>query len=207
MKINNSTTGMIRHEGGLSHLGGYFFEGDIATTYPTMWSFLIKNLKIQNMLDVGCGRGFTMQHFKNMNVNVTGIEGCPVAVEHSLLKENVIHWDFTAGSPVIQNGFDLVYCVEVVEHIEEQYKENFLKCFDKGKYIVLTHAGPGQGGHHHVNCQPAHYWIEEIEKRGFIYDSMYTKQLKQFAKADRLIFCPDFDGNHFEHRGLFFKKT
>jgi cyclopropane fatty-acyl-phospholipid synthase-like methyltransferase len=206
MLINEHTTGMIRHEGKLGHLGGYFFEGDIATTYPTLWSFLIKNLNLKSVLDIGCGRGFTLQHFKNMGVDVTGIEGCPLAIEHSLLKDNIKHHDFTLGVPILNREFDLVYCVEVVEHIEEQYKENFLKCFDLGKYILMTHAGPGQGGHHHVNCQPAEYWISEIEKRGYIYNSTYTRTLKQFAKADRLIFCPDFDGNHFEHRGLFFQR-
>ena len=31
----------------------------------------------------------------------------------------------------------------------------------------MTHALPGQGGYHHVNCQPASYWVQRIEALGY----------------------------------------
>ena len=31
----------------------------------------------------------------------------------------------------------------------------------------MTHAVPGQAGHHHVNCQPSDYWIDLIAQRGY----------------------------------------
>jgi len=189
------------------HLGGYMHDGDPATTFPTMWKFLVNDKKIKSVLDVGCGRGHALKIFQDQGCRILGIEGCRDAVETSIVPGRVKCFDFTYQKVVPQKDFDLVISVEFVEHVEEKYKENFLACFDKGKYIAMTFAGPGQGGHHHVNCQPAEYWIEEIEKRGFMYNEKYTKILKDKALEDRFTYCPTFDGNHFEHRGLFFEKN
>lgn len=189
-----------------SHLGPLHFDGDPATTFPNMWEFLVKDKKIKSVLDVGCGRGHALKVFQDLNCKILGIEGFPESVEKSIVPGRVKCYDFTRHKVKPQINFDLVISIEFVEHVEEIYKENFLTCFDTGKYIAMTFAAPGQGGHHHVNEQPAEYWIKEIEKRGYLYDNEYTKILKDKALSDRLQFCPTFDGNHFEHRGLFFRK-
>jgi len=59
-----------------------------------------------------------------------------------------IQHDLTKGAVFAR--VDLVLCQEVVEHIEEKYLENLLDSFATGKYVLMTHAVPGQGGHHHV---------------------------------------------------------
>jgi len=188
------------------YLGGSMYEGDPATAFPTLWEFLVKDKNIKTVLDVGCGRGHALKIFQDLGCKVTGIEGDIEAVNTALVPGRIKCYDFTYQKVVPQKDFDLVISVEFVEHVEEKFKENFLTCFDKGKFIAMTFAGPGQGGHHHVNCQPAEYWIKEIEKRGFIYNDQYTKILKDKAISDRFNFCPTFDGNHFEHRGLFFER-
>jgi hypothetical protein len=37
---------------------------------------------------------------------------------------------------------------------------------------------PGQGGHHHVNCQPPEYWIGVLAGAGFRHDPELTRQAK-----------------------------
>jgi hypothetical protein len=40
----------------------------------------------------------------------------------------------------------------------------------------MTHALQGQEGYHHVNCQPASYWIALMGQRGFsvaLYNDNY----------------------------------
>jgi cyclopropane fatty-acyl-phospholipid synthase-like methyltransferase len=195
--------GMITHEG---HLGGFIYEGDIATDYPFMYEFLVKDLKISSVLDVGCGRGFALKRFQDLGCKVLGIDGSPTAIQSSIIPERTRQIDFTVSQVLPEKKYDLVFSVEFVEHVEEQYMKNYLPCFDSGKYIVMTFAGPNQPGHHHVNCQPIDYWINTFQQRGFTYDEEYTNILKEKAKTDRMHFCPQFDGNHFEHRGLFFRK-
>lgn len=195
---------VITNEG---HLGGYLYNGDPATTYPEMWRFLINDLKINSVLEIGCGRGYALLEFQKLGCKVLGIDGSPSAIRDNLVPDRVKEIDFTKIKAEPQQKYDLVYSVEFVEHVEDSCKENFLTCFDAGKYIIMTFADVGQGGHHHVNCRPANYWIETIENRGYKFDQNYTNILKEKAKKDRLVHCPDFDGNHFEHRGLFFRRN
>ena len=195
--------GMVVNEG---HLGGFIYEGDVATTFKQMWEFLVDDLKIKSVLEVGCGRGFALKEFQNLGCHTLGIDGSPTAIQNSLTPDRVRQYDFNYQKIVPSRKYDLIYSVEFVEHVEEKFMENFLTCFDSGKFIVMTYAAPGQGGHHHVNCQPKEYWIDIMENRGFTYDDKYTNILKEKAKLDRMVNCPTFDGNHFEHRGLFFKK-
>ena len=39
------------------HLGGYIVGGDAATSYPDLWSWLVKDYGVESVLDVGCGEG------------------------------------------------------------------------------------------------------------------------------------------------------
>ena len=44
---------------------------------------------------------------------------------------------------------------------------NFIETFKKAKYVIFTHAVPGQAGHHHVNCQNTDYWVGVMNAHGF----------------------------------------
>lgn len=79
---------------------------------------------------------------------------------------------------------DLVWCQEVVEHIEETYVSNLIESLACGRTIVMTHAAPGQPGHHHVNCQPPEYWIEKVTARGYDYFEDDTKRVRMLASMD-----------------------
>lgn len=78
--------------------------------------------------------------------------------------------------------FDAVLSKEVGEHIpkigEAAYMDNLVRLAKPhGGRIIMTWAHPGQGGNGHINCQPKSYIIEEMEKRGVIFDKMVTKWL------------------------------
>ncbi len=175
------------------HLGGYTIGGNIATFYPRLWSWIVKNLEVKSVLDVGCGEGQTIDYFKKIGCEVLGIDGSKSAIKNNLLPNDVVLCDYTQKSYVPQKEYDLVWSCEFVEHVEEKYKENFLKTFQSAKkYIFITHAIPGQKGWHHVNCQKKEYWVKEIEKMGFRNDLLLTK-------IARGISC-----DHFHKKGLVF---
>jgi hypothetical protein len=79
---------------------------------------------------------------------------------------------------------DLVHCQEVAEHIEEQYLENLMASMLCGKIILMTHAMPGQVGHHHVNLQPPEYWIQHFESRGGTLLAEDTRRVRALAEKD-----------------------
>ena len=185
------------------HLGGFIIEGDPATFTPNLWKFLCENFEVKSVVDVGCGMGYAVKEFKKHCNNVLGIDGSKFVIENSDVKDSILHFDFCNGSPDIK-PYDLCWSCEFVEHVDERYLDNFLKIFCSSKYLAITYAGPGQSGHHHVNCQPAEYWIEKMEQRGMVYSEQATNILKQEAEKDGLIYNPRFRDNHFFNRGLFF---
>jgi hypothetical protein len=89
---------------------------------------------------------------------------------------------------------DIVWSCEFVEHVEEKYVDNFLAVFGRAtKAVLMTHATPGQAGHHHVNCQPADYWIERMQARGFFLEETLTEMSRSLALY-----------THWERSGLVF---
>lgn len=194
-----------------NHLGGYIKNGDNGTYYPLLWSFLVSNYEIKSVLDIGCGRGYSAAYFKSLNCEVVGVDGSIQAKYTSLIPDNFILNDYTISScSKLERNFDLCWCSEFIEHVEEKFMKNFLVDFNRCKYIAVTYAVPGQVGYHHVNCQPKEYWISKIENEGYKFLEEDTEILKKWVEADRDIqaHLPDkYLGLHFIERGLFFKKT
>lgn len=73
--------------------------------------------------------------------------------------------------------FDLVESLEVAEHLEKQYAENFVELLTKFSDIILFSAAiPYQGGTNHFNEQPPQYWAEIFKKFDFVcFDILRTE--------------------------------
>lgn len=110
-----------------------FFERFIAT---------IKFTKINSVLDVGCGEGFTMKKLKNAKIGKSweGIEYLDRAIEigkkiHPDLK--IIQGDIYS-LPYKVKLFDLVVCTEVLEHLEYPKKALLELMRVSKKYVLLS---------------------------------------------------------------------
>ena len=200
------------------HLGGFvaaderYPNGDPMTYTPEVWEYLLQRYRPSFVCDVGCGEGHAVKWFNDrMNkiaqseegkdwpdglLIAVGIEGCAEAIEKKVHK-NVRQYDFTVGPiPLEIGGFGLVWSCEFVEHVESKYMDNFLNLFDRSDVVAMTHAFPGQPGHHHVNCQPAEYWIDVMKARGFTLNHIATAEARAVA-----------DESHWKRSGLVFEKV
>jgi cyclopropane fatty-acyl-phospholipid synthase-like methyltransferase len=173
-------------------LGGNMRHGDILTWTPLLWTFLIHRYGVQSMLDVGCGEGHSVLFFHRNGVRAHGIDG---------LRTNVLR----AVTPIALHDIltgpyfmpvDLVWSCEVAEHIDPAKVDNYLDTLANGRVIAMTHALPGQGGHHHVNCQPKEYWIEHITRRGYVL-SEDNERIIEISKKD-------LTWNYFSKSGMIF---
>lgn len=150
------------------HLGGFVNGGDPRCHYPEMWDKLIKDFGIKSVIDIGCGQGQALEHFKNKGVEGLGIDGSKLVLDNAVFEPIIIH-DYTSGPYIPEKIYDLAWCCEFVEHIEEQHAGNFIATFQKAKLVAMSHALPGQGGYHHVNENTDEYWIKKMEDAGFLF--------------------------------------
>ena len=189
------------------HLGGYIRSspvpapsgllvehGDPATYTPALWRWAHDTLGIRSVLDVGCGEGHCARFFRDLGCHVLGVDGSREAKRSSRIRDvHVVH-DFVEGPYLPEHRFDLVWCCEFVEHVEEQHCDNFLATFRASRrFVLLTHALPGQRGWHHVNCRPQRYWVDKLATIGFEFDPELTAESRRVAEP-----------GHYRDHGLVF---
>ena len=172
-----------------SHLGGS--EGETHTDEGAL-KFIIGATGARSMLDVGCGPGGMVHLGKQLGLDSFGVDG------DNTLNRTVpvfIH-DFTTGPVGLKRTFDLCWSVEFVEHVEERFMNNYIQAFQQCKFVMMTHAFPGQGGHHHVNEQPTSYWIDKMTEAGFIFEPKMTDAIRRASTMKQFFI---------RQHGLFFK--
>ena len=122
------------------HLGGYIRSrkrkrsasgwrehGDPATWTPQLWLWAYERLGVRSLLDIGCGEGHSTKFFKDLGCDVLGIDGSLQAKRDSVIPDfHVIH-DFANGPFLVHKPFDLVWCCEFVEHVEERFSNELRK--------------------------------------------------------------------------------
>lgn len=177
------------------HLGGH---NGVTHLDEGALRWAIATLKIESMLDVGCGPGGMVELAEWYGLDSHGIDG-----DYTLKRYNennfTIH-DFSKGNSPIDKNYDLAWSCEFVEHVDEKYIKNYMPDFQRAKYVVMTFSE--KGGHHHVNVKPAEYWIDVFSDYGFEFDMYETGIIrdvstmnttgkftkKQFVKTNGLFF-------------------
>lgn len=171
------------------HLGGS--EGETHVDEGTL-DFIIQATGAKTMVDVGCGPGGMVQLANSKGMRAIGIDG-DFTIQRTI--PHFIH-DFTTGHVDLKQVFDLCWCVEFVEHVEEQYMQNFIKVFQQCRFLMMTYAVPGQGGHHHVNEQPTEYWIKHLTDAGFVFELEMSKAIRHASTMKQ---------RYIRQHGLFFR--
>lgn len=185
------------------HLGGYKPGGDLATDVTPLFKEFFTGFTCKSALDVGCAEGHMVQAMLQIGYDAYGLEGLVKARKASSCPERIITHDLTYSPYLFQRRFDLVWCSEVVEHIRENYVGNVVLTLagNCAQYLAMTYGPPGSGGYHHVNCQPAEYWIRLIESAGLSFDAELTAIMKAHVAAH----CEGF--RHFTKTGLIFRRS
>jgi len=135
--------------------------------------------------DLGCGCGVYSHFFKLKGAKALAIDGVIPPPEHSFPVE-IITRDLTEPLENTWGNFDLALCLEVAEHIPEEFVPVFLRNLTAfSDRLVLSAAPPAQGGHHHVNEQPRRYWARKLAERGFVYNRRASGRVLGILERDR----------------------
>lgn len=144
--------------------GGFFkIRHKLAWRVPILCAAVFDVLEPKTLVDVGCATADLVEGFIGLGVDAYGLEGSSNCVPFLRVpKEKVLIMDLRLPIPY-ERSFDVALCLEVAEHIEPEYSDQFVRNLSKlSNSVVLTAAPPGQGGHYHVNCQPKEYWIDKM---------------------------------------------
>lgn len=116
-------------------------QKEIEGFYTTLIS-VCRGLDIENILDVGCGEGFSLDRLSQQNIGkkYVGLDNSRVAVE--LGKKLFPDLSLTVGDiydlNVEDNAYDLVMCTEVLEHLAHpEVAIEEIKRVSK-KYVALS---------------------------------------------------------------------
>ena len=108
------------------------------------WNFLnlTATKKVDSILDVGCGEGFTLNRLKEKGIGkkLEGIEYLKAAIElgHKTYPNINIKQGNIYNLPYKDNSFDLVLCTEVLEHLDDPQKGLKELVRVSKKYLVVS---------------------------------------------------------------------
>ena len=137
-------TGLVQYggEGDKVHLGGFTAYDGMGVS-PAVWKYIVQEMGIKSLMDVGCGKGVSTLWFHLHGVKVLCVEGSHDAVSHTLLPDaasQVVEHDFSRGPYWPEDTYDAVWCVEFLEHVGRNYQYNYIQAFRKAAIIFASHS-------------------------------------------------------------------
>lgn len=206
-------------------MSSYIHTEDVhnTTAASVILPLVFNKITIKSILDVGCGLGTWLHVSKKLGVNdVLGIDSEFVNID--LLKKYIALEEYVSldlKKPFSMNRrYDLVLCLEVAEHISEEFSDILVENLINHSDLVLFSAAiPFQGGQNHINEQWPFYWAEKFSKFGYkLYDIIRpsiweNKKIEFWYKQNIFIYSKLDLGNtglnfiSFVHPELYLKKN
>lgn len=153
------------------HLGGH---KNITHIDRNTLIYLKNKFDIRSMYDIGCGPGGMLILANELDINAIGIDG-DFTINYPKNIKVYIH-DFTTG-PLFLPKVDLSWSCEFLEHVKEEFIDNYFEVFKKSNIVCCTFSTK-KNGHHHVNVKDQKYWDYQFRIRGFTKDVESTNYIR-----------------------------
>jgi SAM-dependent methyltransferase len=134
---------------------------------------VIRSLQPRKVLDAGCAMGLLVESLWDRGVEAWGIDISPYAI--SQVRRDVKPF-CTLGSITdpIDAQFDLVVCLEVIEHIPAEYEREVVgNLCSAAKTILFSSTPTDISEATHFNVRPTIYWLKLFSEFGFRPDLLY----------------------------------
>jgi SAM-dependent methyltransferase len=158
---------------------------------------IIRLLKPQRVVDVGCGTGVWLSVFGEHGVeDFVGIDGAYVdPASLNIPRDRFLTRDLSQPFD-LNREFDLAVSLEVAEHLPAASAAGFVESLTKLAAVVLFSAAiPFQGGVNHVNEQWPEYWVKLFAGRGYTVIDCIRRRIwdnehvAYYYAQNMLIFC------------------
>jgi SAM-dependent methyltransferase len=159
----------------------YHLDAQLASGIATLLGRGQRNLTV---LDLGAGKGLYVRYLNTVGLrHVTGFEG--VRKIENMTSGRIQQREFTVPfEPCVR--FDIVYCLEVAEHIPVALEPVFLRNLNCSARdgLIISWAPPGQFGSGHVNLRSRKDVLVRLGALGFVVDHTATRFLTTQATLD-----------------------
>ena len=156
------------------------------TFFENIADAIVQNTSPANFLDAGCAIGFLVEALRDRGVDAHGfdisafaIRSIPEALrpfihEGSLLDE-------------IEGTFDMISCIEVLEHLEEEFAQPAIENLCRHTDAVLFSSSPDDfDDPTHLNVRDGDYWALIFASQGFFRD--FTDEVAQTISPQAVLF-------------------
>ena len=122
------------------------------------------------VLDVGCAHGLLVQALRDRGIEACGFDVSEYAVAHA--REDVRPYCLVGDIlRPIPARYDLITCIEVVEHLAEEDADQAIANLCQVTDDVLFSSTPVDLREEtHVNVRPPEFWAEQFARHGFARD-------------------------------------
>lgn len=148
-------------------------RGKYRENYQTLAAALVEVMEFRDHLDVGCGQGLLIEPLVTRHSKDSyGFEGSADALEFMAPEVRPRVQTRTVDQLSVDRSYDLVSCVEVLEHVPELESDRAVEFITRSarNFVYFSAAIPGQAGIGHINCQPSLFWILAFQRHGFALD-------------------------------------
>jgi hypothetical protein len=136
----------------------------------------------RSLLDVGCGPGGQVETAQNLGYRALGIEVDP----HYYRSPGVALVDLCVQPVLLPRPADLVWSVEVAEHLPGECVANFIETLTRNatRALCLTASQEPMVGH--LTLHPPAWWVQRIEATGnWLHDPMSSALIERYSTMQR----------------------
>lgn len=131
---------------------------------------IVRDLHPSSVLDAGCAMGFLVEELVKRGVDAYGIDVSKYAISqmHESVRNRCAVQSLTEP---LQRRYDLITCIEVVEHIPPEQADQALANLCAATDRLLLSTTPQDFGEPtHLNVQPPEAWSAALARHGFFRD-------------------------------------
>lgn len=151
---------------------------------------IIEQFNPKTVLDAGCAWGFLVEAFRNRGVEAYGIDISDYAIQN-VHPEMKPYCRIGSITEPLQQEYDLITCIEVLEHIAMQEAEKAIGNICTHANEVIFSSTPFDYKEvTHINVHDPEYWGEQFACHGFYHDmdgdlSSITAWAARFIKTKK----------------------
>src|SRR5712691_7380327 len=134
---------------------------------------LIRSLRPRRVFDAGCAWGFLVEAFRDRGVEAWGVDISPYAIGQ--VRQDMRPYCRVASlAEPIDGSFDLITCIEVLEHMPENEAEQAIRNLCGATDVILFSSTPSDLSEPtHVNVRPVVSWLHLFSEQGFAPDVIF----------------------------------